>query len=120
VTLRHVSQTLTALTNAKPISRTLRPAYPNYMGGMYLAKQPVAVTFPSATPSTLHVRVIGGALGDFGVFAIPYPLGTTFTVTRWGSMRSPAASADLIDGPCRAAPVFFVRSCARDADAVTL
>jgi hypothetical protein len=98
VTLRHVSLTGAALPNTKPLTRYLRPSGPTEIGGMYVAKQAVAVSFPGATPAKLELRIIGGALGDFGVFAIPYPAGTTFSVTLWGSRLVPASSIATMDG----------------------
>ena len=62
-----------------------------------LSRRPIGLTFPAVTPSNVTLRIASGAIGDYVVYALPYPAGTTFVVTtQSGSIIAPAGSVDAL------------------------
>ena len=58
----------------------------------------MAVSFSTfTTPPVLILLNTRAVFGEFVVFAIPYPVGTTFSVTRWSTVMPPASSVAALD-----------------------
>ena len=88
-TMYHFDRTGPTTSSPRPYSY---PGSVNTIKMATLARRPVGLTFPSATPSSVTLRMTTGVVGDYVVFALPYPAGTTFTVTKWGGAMTPSTS----------------------------
>ena len=88
-TLYHIDRATGAAHSPRPYSSA---SSSGTIGTAALARRPIGLTFPSSTPSSVTLRITASATGDYVVFALPYPVGSSFTVTKYGGALSPATS----------------------------
>ena len=87
-TMYHINRLNATLDTRRPYSSAISNSTIRVTS---LSRRPIGLTFPRSTPAAVTLRISSGSIGDYVVYALPYPAGTSFIVATQFANGSTAA-----------------------------